>query len=479
MTQFIEKNYINGEWVVAQSGRTIDVLNPADNAVLGSVPDMSEAEVSGAIAAAHDAFSVWSNMTVYERGAILQKWADLIKARQNDLAEIVTLESGKPLKEAMTEASASYVEWNIEEAKRAYGETIPSVASGRDMLTIKQPIGVAAMITPWNFPFGMITRKVSPALAAGCTVVLKPDHQTPFTAHALAQLAHEAGMPKGVLNIVTGDAEMIGKIFTADERVGKISFTGSTRVGKLLMAQAASTIKNISLELGGNAPFIVFESANIKTAVQSLLDAKIRNAGQTCICPNRIYVQRNIHDEFVAQLAHAFKDLKIGNGMDDGVQVGPLINESGIAKVERLVTRAVQSGARIVIGGKRHSLFHLGGGAFFEPTILTDIAADMDISCEEIFGPVVAVQAFDNEAEVVRHANDTIFGLASYMFTNDLAQYQRVAKQLQYGMVGVNTGLISVASAPFGGVKQSGLGREGGACGIDEYLETKYIAIQS
>lgn len=478
MTRLIEKNYINGEWVVSANGAVIAVTNPFDNAVLGHVPDMTQADVTDAVAAAHEAFSAWAAMSVYERGAILQKWADLIKAHQRELAEIVTLESGKPLREAMTEVNATYTEWNIEEAKRAYGETIPSVVTGREMLTIKQPIGVAAMITPWNFPFSMITRKISPALAAGCTVVLKPDTQTPFSALALADLAHQAGIPKGVVNIVTGDAEMIGKVFTTDPRIGKISFTGSTRVGRLLMAQAASTVKNISLELGGNAPFIVFSSADLDVAVKSLLDAKIRNAGQTCICPNRVYVQRDLHDAFVARLKQAFDDLVVGNGMDDGVQVGPLINENGLAKVERLVKQAVDQGAKIITGGKRHALHHLGGGAFYEPTIMVDVTAAMDISCEEIFGPVVAVQVFDSEDEVVTLANETIYGLASYVFTNDLSQYHRVSRALQYGMVGVNTGLISVASAPFGGVKQSGLGREGGACGIDEYLETKYIAVQ-
>lgn len=470
----IERNYINGEMVSAENGATISVTNPFDGSVLGCVPDLSQHEIERAIGYASDAFPVWSKMTAYERGAILQKWADLIALHQRELAEIVTLESGKPLREAMTEASPSYTVWNIEEAKRAYGETIPSIVAGREMLTIKQPIGVAAMITPWNFPFSMITRKISPALAAGCTVVLKPDTQTPFTAMALAKLAHDAGMPKGVLNIVTGDAAMVGKVFTTDARVGKISFTGSTRVGRLLMEQAASTIKNISLELGGNAPFIVFESADMDGAIRSLLDAKIRNAGQTCICPNRVYVHRSIHDEFVSRITQAFAGLVVGNGMDETVQVGPLINENGVAKVERLVSAAVDRGAKIVTGGKRHAL----GGTFFEPTIITGITAAMDISCEEIFGPVVAIQVFDSEDEVVRLANDTIYGLASYMFTTDLSQYHRVSRALQYGMVGVNTGLISVASAPFGGVKQSGLGREGGACGIDEYLETKYIATQ-
>lgn len=478
MTRFIEKNYINGEWVSSADGKNIAVINPADLTVLGHVPDMQSDEIDAALTAAHDAFPIWSALTVYERGAILQKWAQLIMAHHRQLAEIVTLESGKPLHEALGEVSATNIEWNIEEAKRAYGETIPAPMRHREMLTIKQPVGVAAMITPWNFPFAMITRKVSPALAAGCTVVLKPDTQTPFTAMALAELAHEAGIPKGVLNIVTGDAEMIGKIFTTDDRVKKISFTGSTRVGRLLMEQAASTVKNISLELGGNAPFIVFDSADMDVAVTALLDAKIRNAGQTCICPNRVYVQRALHDEFVARLKDAFANLHVGNGMDKGVQVAPLINENGLAKVERLVARALEQGAKIVTGGKRHALHHLGGGAFYEPTILIDVAPAMEISCEEIFGPVVAVQIFDDEDDVVRRANDTIFGLASYVFTQDLSQYHRVSRALQYGMVGVNTGLISVASAPFGGVKQSGLGREGGACGIDEYLETKYIAVQ-
>ena len=386
----IEKNYINGEWVTGPAA--ITVTNPATGETLGTVPDMAVEQVEQAIAAAHAAFPAWAALTAYERAAIMHRWSDLIMANQQELARIITLESGKPLKEALAEANTNNIDWNAEEAKRAYGQTIPSPAAGRDLLTIKQPVGVCGMITPWNFPFAMITRKVAPALAAGCTVVLKPDTQTPFTALALAKLAEQAGFPKGVLNIITGDAALIGKILTTHPKVRKISFTGSTRVGKILMTQAAGTIKNISLELGGNAPFIVFDSADMSQTIKALLDAKIRNAGQTCICPNRVFVQGGIYDDFMQRLTAAFQGLKVGNGIEDGVQVGPLINQQGLEKVERLVTRAIMGGAHLVTGGKVHALSYTLGGTFYEPTILTDIDPAMEISCEEIFGPVVAVQ---------------------------------------------------------------------------------------
>jgi len=469
----IEKNYIDGEWVGHQE--TIAVTNPATGETLGHIPKMSAAEVEKAIAAAHAAFPSWSAKTVYERAEIMRKWGDLIARHKDDIAKIITQESGKPLKEALGEVHSGNIDWSAEEAKRAYGRNIPTPVAGRDIMVIKQPIGVSGMITPWNFPFSMITRKVSPALAAGCTVVLKPDDQTPFTALALARLAEEAGLPKGVLNIITGDAPTIGKILTTHDKVRKISFTGSTRVGKLLMAQASETVKKVSLELGGNAPFIVFDSADMDVVIKSMLEAKIRNAGQTCVCPNRAYVHNTRHDEFVTRLTEEFKKLKIGNGLEDGVQVGPLINAKGLEKVERLVTRALDAGAKVVVGGKRHAL----GGTFYEPTILTGIKPEMEISCEEIFGPVVAVQKFTDENDVIRQANDTTFGLASYFFTSDLRQMQRVSKALEYGMVGVNTGMMSFACAPFGGVKQSGIGRECGTEGVEEYLETKYIAVQS
>jgi succinate-semialdehyde dehydrogenase/glutarate-semialdehyde dehydrogenase len=473
----IEKNLLNNQWLKARDGATLDVYNPANGKIIGTIPKMSSSEAAEAIDAAHAAQAKWAWINPYERGKILRTWFDLIVKNKEELAKLMTLESGKPLAESRAEMDygASFVEWYAEEAKRMYGQTIPSNNTGRDIITIKQPIGVAAMITPWNFPNSMITRKAAPAFAAGCTVILKPDHRTPYSALALGQLALEAGFPEGVFNIVTGDAAEIGQVFTSSPLVRKISFTGSTPVGKLLMEQAASTVKKISLELGGNAPFIVFESVDPDLAITGLLQAKIRNSGQTCICPNRIYVQDKIHDAFVEKLKQAVGDLKIGDGFGEGVRVGPLIDQRGFDKVQRLVSRAIASGAKVILGGEPHEL----GGTFFQPTILTGITAEMDISCEEIFGPVIAIQKFRDESEVLQLANDTDYGLASYVFTHDLQQAQRVMKALEYGMVGVNTALISFAAAPFGGVKQSGLGREGGIEGIQEYLETKYIALQS
>lgn len=472
MTLIIEKSYINGEW--ASGDPTIDVTNPTTGEVIGTIPDLSNAQVERAIQAAHDAFPAWAAKTAYDRAIILRKWCDLIVQHKEVLARIITLESGKPLREGLTEANTNNIEWSLEEAKRIYGRTIPSNRDGRDMMTIKQPVGVCGLITPWNFPMAMVTRKAGPALAVGCTVVLKPDHQTPFTALALAKLAAQAGVPSGVFNVVTGDAPRIGKILSTHPLVRKISFTGSTRVGKILMEQASGTMKKLSLELGGNAPFIMFDSADMDVAVASMMEAKMRNTGQTCICPNRVYVQDTIHDAFVERLVTAIKTLKPGNGMDEGVTLGPLINEAGVQKVETLVQRAIDHGAKLIAGGKRHAL----GGTFYEPTILTDVDPKMSISCEEIFGPVIAIQKFSNEEDVLRLANDSEHGLAGYIMTNDLNQMRRVTQALEVGMVGVNTGLISVACAPFGGVKQSGIGLEGGSEGLDEYLHTKHIAVQ-
>lgn len=474
MALLIEKNLIDGQWIDAGDGKTIDVHNPANGDLIGKVPHMNAAKTEKAIQAAFKAQKDWAGKTAYERAKILQKWAALIWDNLEELAQIITRECGKPIAEARTEATPTNIEWNAEEAKRIYGRTIPANVDGRDILTIQQPVGVCGMITPWNFPMAMITRKVVPALAAGCTVVLKPDHRTPFSALALGKLAQEAGLPDGVLNIVTGDAAEIGKVLTTHALVRKISFTGSTPVGKSLMQQAASTVKKISLELGGNAPFIVFDKTDMDVALAALLQGKIRNSGQTCVCPNRIYLHEAIHDAFVEKLVAAVGKLKTGDGFDADVKVGPLIDEKGLAKVERLITSARDAGAKVLLGGKRHAL----GGTFYEPTIITGVTAEMEISREEIFGPVFAIQKFSSEEDVVRLANDTVYGLVSYVCSNDLPQVQRVMRALEYGMVGVNTGLVSFAGAPFGGMKESGLGREGGIEGIGEYLETKYIALQ-
>lgn len=476
ITRFIiDKNFINGAWVQAASGETTSVTNPATGEVIGTIPKMSEAETEQAIQAAHQAFPVWSAMTAYERSDILMKWHDLIADNLEALALVMTIENGKPLAEARTEVAPSNILWSAEEAKRIYGRIVPSNVKNRQLQVVKQPIGVAGMITPWNFPAAMITRKVGPALAAGCTVVLKPDHRTPFSALALAVLAEEAGMPKGVLNIITGDAAVIGKVLTTHPLVGKISFTGSTPVGRLLAEQAAPTLKKMSLELGGNAPFIVFDDVDIEKTAKDLATAKVRNMGQSCVSPNRIYVHEKIHDAFVKALVPIIQNWKVGDGRGDGIQIGPLIDDKAAEKVSDLVDDAVKNGAIIETGGKRHDL----GRSFYEPTVLTNVKATMDISRTEIFGPVIAIQKFNDENDVIRAANDTEFGLAAYVFTNDLGRATRVMNALQYGQVGVNWAVISFAAAPFGGIKQSGMAREGGIEGLDAYLETKYIAVQT
>jgi succinate-semialdehyde dehydrogenase/glutarate-semialdehyde dehydrogenase len=467
--------YVNGVWITAHD--TLAVINPASGETLGSVPKLGREAVQSAIAAAEGALPAWRGLLAKERAAILRRWHDLILNHADDLARIITLEQGKPLAEARSEVvyAASFLEWFSEEAKRIYGDVIPSPWPGRHIVTLKQPIGVAALITPWNFPAAMLTRKAGAALAAGCTVLAKPASKTPFTALALAYLAELAGVPAGVLNLLTGDAEVIGAEFTRDPRVRKLSFTGSTETGKRLMAACAETLKSVSLELGGNAPFVVFDDADLDAAVAGALASKYRNAGQTCVCANRLLVQDGIHDAFVEKLAAAVSRLKVGNGLDAGVEQGPLVNLAALEKVERQLQEAVAQGAQLLCGGARHAL----GGTYFQPTVLSNASADMQICRVETFGPIAPVIRFQTEAEAIRLANDTEYGLAAYFYTRDLARAWRVAEALEYGMVGVNAGVISTEVAPFGGVKQSGLGREGGAEGIEAYLETKYLCMAS
>jgi len=467
--------YIDGAWVAADSGETIAVTNPATGETIASVPRCGAAETERAIAAADQALKTWRNTTAAERSRILRRWFDLLMSNQDDLGRLMTLEQGKPLAEAKGEIAyaAAYVEWFAEEAKRAYGEVVPSPFKDRQIVVTKEPVGVCAAITPWNFPSAMITRKVAPALAAGCTIVLKPAEQTPLSALALAELAERAGVPKGVFSVVTGKASAIGGVMTASPIVRKLTFTGSTPVGKLLMAQCAGTIKKLSLELGGNAPFIVFDDADVDAAVAGAIASKYRNAGQTCVCSNRFLVQDGIYDTFAARLAEAVAGLKVGNGLDDGVTQGPLIDDAAIAKVEELVADALGKGARAVSGGRRHAL----GRTWYEPTVLADVTPAMAVAKEEIFGPVAPLFRFKTEDEAIHMANDTEFGLAAYFYSKDHARVWRVSRQLEYGMVGINTGLISTEVAPFGGVKLSGIGREGSSHGLDEYMETKYLAL--
>ncbi len=472
---FREQCYVDGAWVNADSGRTFAVRNPASGETLGAVPDMGAAETRRAIEAADRAWPAWRAKTAKERAAILRRWFDLMMASQDDLALILTTEQGKPLAEAKGEIAygASFVEWFAEEAKRVYGDVIPPHQADKRILVLKQPIGVSAMITPWNFPNAMITRKAAPALAAGCTVVLKPAEQTPFSALALAELAERAGIPKGVLNIVTGDAPTIGKELCANPTVRKLSFTGSTEVGRILMRQSADTIKKLSLELGGNAPFIVFDDADLDAAVEGAIASKYRNAGQTCVCANRIYVQDGVYEQFAAKLAEKVKGFKVGPGTEAGVVIGPLIDEQGLKKVEEHVADALGKGAKAVLGGKRHEK----GGLFFQPTVLTGVTPEMRVSFEETFGPVAPLYRFKTEDEALRLANDTEFCLAGYFYSRDIGRIFRVAEKMETGMVCVNSGILSTEVAPFGGVKQSGLGREGSKYGIEEYVEVKYLML--
>ena len=465
---------LNGEWVAGRD--RFDVTDPATGEKLVDVALLGAAEADAAIAAANAAWPAWRSKTAKERGAILMKWYALLVQHADDLARIMTAEQGKPLAEARGEViyGASFVEWFAEEAKRIYGETIPSTDNNKRFVILKQPIGVCAAITPWNFPIAMITRKVAPALAAGCTVIIKPAEQTPLSALACAELAQRAGMPPGVLNILTGDADSsiaIGNVLCASDTVRHLSFTGSTEVGRILMKQCAPTIKKLSLELGGNAPFIVFDDADIDSAVEGAMISKYRNAGQTCVCANRIYVQEGVYDQFVHKLAAKAVAIKVGNGFEAGVNQGPMIDAQAITKVESHVADALAKGARVVVGGTRI------GERFYTPTVLADVTSDMLCSREETFGPVAPVFRFKTEAEVVELANATEFGLASYFYSRDIGRIFRVGEALEYGMVGINTGLISVAEVPFGGVKQSGLGREGSHQGIEDYVETKYLCI--
>jgi succinate-semialdehyde dehydrogenase / glutarate-semialdehyde dehydrogenase len=478
MTLLKNQGYINGQWLAADSGKRFPITNPATGATIVEVPDMGAAETQRAIAAAEAALPAWKAKTAKERSTILRRWNDLILANADDLALLMTTEQGKPLAEAKGEVvyGASFVEWFAEEGKRAYGDMIPTVANDRRLMTMKQPIGVCAAITPWNFPIAMITRKVAPGLAVGCTFVVKPAEATPLCALALAELGAQAGIPAGVLNVVVGDgpsAPAIGQAMCHSSVVRKVSFTGSTEVGRILLRQSADTVKKLSLELGGNAPFIVFDDANIDAAVDGAILSKYRNAGQTCVCANRIYVQDAVYDEFATKFAAKVAALKVGNGVDAGVIIGPLIEPAAIEKVESHVADALSKGAKLVVGGKRHSQ----GALFFEPTVLTEVTSAMKVAREETFGPLAPLFRFKTEDEVLAMANDSEFGLASYFYSSNINRVFRVAEKIESGMVAVNTGILANEASPFGGVKQSGLGREGSKYGIDEYLEIKYVVL--
>ena len=470
-----QQAFLAGRWCDADSGATFAVTNPATGEVIGHVPDMGADETRRAVDAAQAAWAGWRRRTAKERSAILRRWNDLMLAHADDLAAIMTAEQGKPLAESKGEIAyaASFIEWFAEEGKRVHGDTLQSPAGDKRLLVVKEPIGVCAAITPWNFPAAMITRKAGPALAAGCTMVLKPAEGTPFSALALAALAEEAGVPAGVFSVVTGDARAIGGELTANPIVRKLSFTGSTEVGRLLMAQSAPSIKKLSLELGGNAPFIVFDDADLDAAVAGAMASKFRNAGQTCVCANRLYVQAGVYDAFAEKLVAAVRALKVGPGTEPGVEQGPLIDAAALDKVEAHIADAVAQGGQVLTGGKRHAL----GGTFFEPTVVAGARPGMQVAREETFGPLAPLFRFETDAEVVQLANDTEFGLASYFYSRDIARVWRVAEALEYGMVGINTGLISNEVAPFGGVKQSGLGREGSSYGMDDYLVVKYLCM--
>jgi succinate-semialdehyde dehydrogenase / glutarate-semialdehyde dehydrogenase len=472
---FRQSCYVDGAWVNARSSATINVDNPATGDVIGTVPKCGAAETRAAIEAADRALAAWRKKTAKERAAVVRRWYELMLEHQEDLARLMTIEQGKPLTESKGEVvyAASFLEWFAEEAKRVYGDTIPGHQADKRIVVIKQPIGVVACITPWNFPLAMITRKAGPAIASGCTVVLKPASQTPFSALALAELAERAGVPKGVLNVLTGAASEIGTEMTSNPTVRKLSFTGSTEVGKLLMEQCAKTVKRVSLELGGNAPFIVFDDADIDAAVEGAMASKYRNTGQTCVCVNRIYVQDGVYDAFAQKLSAAVSTLSPMNGLEPGANQGPLIDDKAVLKVEEHIADATKKGARVVLGGKRHAR----GGRFFEPTVLVDVTPAMMVAREETFGPVAPLFRFQTEDEAITMANDTEFGLAAYFYGRDIVRVWRVAEALESGMVGINTGLISTEVAPFGGVKESGLGREGSKYGIEEFLEIKYLCI--
>lgn len=472
---FRQQCYINGIWSDADGGETIQVINPATQEVLGLVPKMGSAEARQAIEGADAAWKAWRNKSAKERSTILRRWFELIIENSDDLARIMTAEQGKPLSESKGEIAygASYLEWYAEEGKRVYGDTIPAPSRDKRIVVTKEPIGVCAAITPWNFPSSMITRKVGAALAAGCPIVVKPASQTPYSALALAVLSEEAGVPTGVFSVITGSASAIGGEMTSNDLVRKVSFTGSTEVGRLLMQQSAGTIKKVSMELGGNAPFIVFEDADLDAAVEGAMASKYRNTGQTCVCTNRFYVHDRVYDEFCQKLVNAVGKLKVGNGFDDGVTQGPLIDQAAVNKVEEHVADALTKGGRILAGGKPHAL----GLSFFEPTVIADATAEMKVAYEETFGPLAPVFRFHSDEEVIDQANDTEFGLAAYFYSRDIGRVWRVSEALEYGMVGINTGIISNEAAPFGGVKQSGLGREGSHYGLDDYLVVKYLCM--
>src|SRR5690625_1105056 len=472
---FRSQCYVNGQWLDADSKETIQVINPATGEVIGTVPRMGVDETRRAIDAANAAWGDWRRKTAKERARILRRWFELVMENAEDLAMIMTVEQGKPLPEARGEIAygAAYFEWYAEEAKRIYGDTIPAPAENQRILVTREPVGVCAAITPWNFPSSMITRKAAAALAAGCPLVVKPASQTPYSALALAVLAEQAGVPAGVFSVITGSAAAIGEEMTSNPIVRKVSFTGSTEIGRQLMRQSASTIKKISLELGGNAPFIVFDDADLDAAVQGAMASKYRNAGQTCVCANRLYVHDAVYDAFAEKLVQAVSQLQVGDGREDGVDLGPLIDSAAVDKVQEHIDDAVANGGRVLSGGKPHAL----GGTFFEPTVVADATRAMKVAREEAFGPLAPLFRFKNDDDVIRMANDTEFGLAAYFYSRDVGRIWRVAEQLEYGMVGINTGILSNEAAPFGGVKQSGIGREGSRYGLDDYLVMKYWCI--
>ena len=463
---------IKDGWHDASDAATIDVTNPFNGEVIGTIPSLTEQDVNEAVAYAHEVQASWAAKTPQERGELLQKWADLIDENKEDLAIIMTAEQGKPLTESRGEIgyANTFIRWFAEEGKRVYGDVIPATKSQLRHVILKQPVGVCAAITPWNFPAAMITRKAAPALASGCTMIIKPATETPFSALALGVLAEQAGIPAGVIQVVTGKSSVIGDILTGDSRIQKLSFTGSTEVGRTLMAQCAPTVKKLSLELGGNAPFIVFDDADLEKAADGLIASKFRNAGQTCVCANRVYVQDSIKDKFLDIFVKKVEALKVGDGMKEGIDIGPLINEKGLDKVQELLNDALDKGATLVTGGDKNDASKLS----FNPTVITDVNSDMDIASEEIFGPIATIFTFKDEADVIAKANDTIYGLAAYFYCSDYARSWRVTEALEYGIVGHNTGLISTEVAPFGGVKQSGFGREGSKYGIEEYVVIKY-----
>ncbi|MCE6246939.1 NAD-dependent succinate-semialdehyde dehydrogenase [Acinetobacter baumannii] len=472
---FQQQAYINGQWLAAQSNATVPVSNPATGEEIGTIPNMGAAEATQAIEAAYTALQSWKALTAQNRADILLAWHKLVLDYTDELALIMTIEQGKPLAEAKGEVryAASFIQWFAEEGKRIYGDVIPTVNNQQRFIISKEPVGVVAAITPWNFPIAMITRKAAPALAAGCTVVIKPANETPYCALAIAKLAEKAGIPAGVINVVTGKSQEIGSVFTSHEKVKKLTFTGSTPVGRLLMQQCSSTIKKLALELGGNAPLIVFDDADLDKAVQGAIFAKFRNAGQTCVCANRIYVHDNIYQAFAEKFVQGVQKFKVGNGLEDGVQIGPLINEKAVLKAQQLIDDAVSKGAKIACGGKQHAL----GQTFYEPSVLTNVDRTMEIVQEEIFGPVAPLIRFTDEADVVAQANDTIFGLAAYVYSENISRLWRVSEQLEYGMVGMNATAISNEVVPFGGVKQSGVGREGSKYGLEEFMTIKYMCL--